>query len=31
MRLRWVDLNLLVALETLLEELHVSRAALRVG
>jgi DNA-binding transcriptional LysR family regulator len=31
MRLRSVDLNLLVALEALLEERHVSRAALRVG
>lgn len=31
MNLRSVDLNLLVALEALLEERHVSRAALRVG
>ncbi len=31
MRLRSVDLNLLVALDALLEERHVSRAALRVG
>ncbi|WP_207538817.1 LysR family transcriptional regulator [Sabulicella rubraurantiaca] len=31
MRLRSVDLNLLVALNALLEERHVSRAALRVG
>ena len=31
MRLRSVDLNLLVALDALLEEKHVSRAALRVG
>jgi DNA-binding transcriptional LysR family regulator len=31
MRLRTVDLNLLVALDALLEERHVSRAALRVG
>ena len=31
MRLRAVDLNLLVALDALLEERHVSRAALRVG
>jgi DNA-binding transcriptional LysR family regulator len=31
MHLRSVDLNLLVALEALLEERHVSRAALRVG
>jgi DNA-binding transcriptional LysR family regulator len=31
MRLRSVDLNLLVALDALLEEGHVSRAALRVG
>jgi DNA-binding transcriptional LysR family regulator len=31
MHLRSVDLNLLVALDALLEERHVSRAALRVG
>lgn len=31
MNLRTVDLNLLVALDALLEERHVSRAALRVG
>jgi DNA-binding transcriptional LysR family regulator len=31
MNLRSVDLNLLVALEALLQERHVSRAALRVG
>jgi DNA-binding transcriptional LysR family regulator len=31
MHLRSVDLNLLVALEALLEERHVSRAALRIG
>jgi len=31
MRLRSVDLNLLVALDALLEERHVSRAALRIG
>jgi DNA-binding transcriptional LysR family regulator len=31
MHLSSVDLNLLVALEALLEERHVSRAALRVG
>ena len=31
MRLRSVDLNLLVALDAVLEERHVSRAALRVG
>lgn len=31
MRLRSVDLNLLVALDALLQERHVSRAALRVG
>lgn len=31
MNLRGVDLNLLVALDALLEERHVSRAALRIG
>ena len=31
MRLRAVDLNLLVALDALLEDRHVSRAAQRIG